>query len=389
MEWEIVVGFVVLIFIIILISVVAFLVFGNPIKELLQRIWGDHQDLRKQLPVMFADVVSKEVSSGVEPVRKSMNTFNTELSQSSEQLRLVVSQVTVLREQLETSHGNFQGAVMTLADTGSLQEWISTLESTIKPLQEVHNSISGNYETSKNLLETSGNLLEDWAKEGRHVASNVSDMVKLIEKWIALEEVNRRNIEDRIMVRLTEVNEENSRLKRAVETFGNHVRKLSDETGNLQETTESANTTLKQLVQSQEREQQSQGQIVADMQQIVTNLRQMETILNKSVENVSMIVQKNQEQLEAMQTDFQQRLEAIRTNFQQTTTTFHERHESILNELGRSYETLVETQKDILQKAHKAASNLPTNLNQKIQIGMLGMLIVTNIVVGVTIILMR
>ncbi|MBI4317675.1 MAG: hypothetical protein HY675_04225 [Chloroflexi bacterium] len=375
------------------VTAVAVVSFGLFLRTLLEQIVSSLESTRNALPQVFTETAAQEIAKGTTPLVQQMAQIASAFGQSKDQLGTVADQVGNLQTMLYHSHRTFQSVVMTLAEPGSLQEWINALQGAVQPIREIHAEVNGHYQTNERLLATAGDLLTRWSSQAASVAEECERMSGLLATWTARESTSRTEIERRIVQRLEDNNHQSNLLARNFDGLKTEVARLAQSSENLHTSFQVMQDLLGQIARGETTLVTSQQTLVEELGRSTREIaRREEAAVRQLAEPVERINQISKA-VERWQADLQQSVQAqiatMASNMESLSSSTAARYQQTLAGLERDHKRLQADYDLLLEQVNRLAGELPTRRHQIEQNALLILVIIASAATALVVAIVR
>ncbi len=372
------------------------------VKNLLESLLQSQRQTLNDLPKAFTDVAGQELSKKVAPIVQEvgglsdsvgnlLTTLTDSLQSSEAQFKEAnqvmsenASEIRQLRAALDESHTQFQQVVMTLAEPGTLQEWVQQLSLAVQPLHEVQARLDEYYHTNGSLVQSTEKLLTQWYGQHDTVARSSQQIATSLERWASGEMAKRNEFERHIRQYLKETGEKSQLLAGHLGDLQSEVHRLASAIANLETTSNNAVTAVNRLIDLQKMVATDQQEVVNRLNQVATHLAEQQEGLSHKLgvvaHEVDTIGQSTRTWQEAIQQQVQLQLAEMGTSFQTTLQNFHTSHEQVLATLQNQNQQLIGDQRNALRQLLANMTELPKAQEQKKQNLLLSILLAVQVI---------
>jgi len=331
----------------------------------------------EKLPALVAEKVAGQVEVGLDPLKG-------EIGRLSEAQQAALGEIS---EALARSHNHFSQAVLTLNQDGSLSEWVSSLRDTAEPFQKATSSLELHYQTARQLLGSTGELVSQWASQREAVEGAFQHFSAMVERSAAAETTHLRDIEHRVMQRLEEVASTNTTVSQALSELQTTSRNTMASHQNLAQSVQDTVLKVGELADLGQRTQEQHHELVraqkgvqqgfdAWRQQMERGVAEFQRKLEELPTRVATsLEEKTRTTIEGIQNLGQQLGDAQATHAQQLTD-LRQKQEAVIETQTR----LVRRQETLVGEVEEWITQLPT---RTVQISILALLACQLVVLGV------
>lgn len=365
--------------------------------EIQEQLEQAEQIFEQAIPRTITAMVPREIARGVQPLTNEVRQLTTRIhddmvplaetlnkaqgqifdatqrfSASSLDIRQVADRFVGMVDDLKKTQNDLQRAVQLLAEPEKLQDWLSLLQETVRPLQIVNESLSQHHDTSTQLLQTTGSLLDRWSLQGEIIADTAGRMEGLLEQWNADETLSRRRSEDKVNQGVYELTLKNAEIANNFLELQSEIKKQTSSVDRFQRNLEQAGVLLNHIAVAQQQAHSDEQQMIEELRRLnqgfVTHEQTLGAQLVQLADQVRNLTQAAQKEQMALQKEAQTMLTGSAANTKRLMKILEDRVDQTMNALELYEQKMSKRQDELIQDASQAIDNLPTRQMQWVQI---------------------
>jgi len=343
-----------------------------------------HQKVVHALPDRMGQRVAEEVDKGLVPLKEQVSLSFEGISQAL--TRTVGS--------LSESHNDLDHALLTLNENGHFSEWIGTLRDGVSPLQTTAAAIEDHYTTSRNILQTTSDVLAKWAGHWESIEKCFLDIEMIVAERNANDVTQFANIENRLVAHFEHVSHTSAELLDNLAELKSSTTKMTGAQEHLDRTMNRTVQQVEDLIEESAKVQSGFASNAAHFNEFQDGFRKWQVTVQRRIDGFN-------ESLAATLSEVGQRLREMDEEFRRTvsnSTKLMERAEqrshqstsqmtAAVSAVQASWQSSLDHQQQVLAEQkqvwghmHKSLQNLPS---RGIQVTQLVIIIVQALLLGI------
>ncbi|MCA9938121.1 MAG: hypothetical protein KC418_05735 [Anaerolineales bacterium] len=321
----------------------------------LRKLWYTQQEIQTALSGAIAD----QISAGLQPFAAELAQTSSALADSQKQLQETTLQMQSIGTHFENSHENFQKAILTLAEPGTLQNFTDTLYQSIQPLHDIRSGINDHYHTNAQLQRVVSEILHEWLIKQEKIGTDFERIANVLDTWMTDEASSRREMMSRIVDQLQEVTGQRQEVATNLSKLQKEISELVASTKTLRYSVNKIVDSIEHLIKTQQVIVENQNTYLHDLKTIADSLSQTYVQLGLQI-NTTL-----------------DRTNHVLGQYEETLGQFHARHNETLIRLETQHSRLMAGQNDLIENAGGLIDRLPTRKAQTWQIVLLLLLVLS------------
>ncbi len=339
-----------------------------------------HEKVVSQLPQLVSRDLSKEVKTGIDPVR-------SELGALSKQTEATMSRLT---SSLAQSHEKFMAALLTLNAEGQLTEWVNAFREAVEPLQSSAASLQQHYDTAERLLKTTEDLVVQWTGQRQVVENAFTRFSEAIQRWTVEETTRFSEVEGRIMNRLEEVANTNALVSQSLSELQSAQTNMTGSQRELSDTVKQSVRNMHDIMETVQRSQEQHIQLNRGQEDIQNSVKTFMADMDNRIKTLDNRIKKIMSDFEQVHRTFAENVQQSIANMLSAMKTFNEAHSSAIDtfkdrhmELAQSQSQFIKKQDAYFRKLDAFLNVIPSKNNQLIIVVLFVIQIIVSVLIAI------
>lgn len=306
------------------------------------------------------------------------------IGDSSASLGQIADQFGTMAHDLRLSQEQIQQALRNLADPGAVPAWLDQLHDTVDPLRHAGTQIGQHYQHQRDLLTTTGAMLQRWNEQGRQMAAGTRSLAELFGQWSSDEAVARQQQSEQIALRLDAAQHATEDLSSKLHILTHSVERMTRLTESMKHSNELSHTALDKLLAHQTSNQEQHQRAVETLGALSQTMIQREETLGTQLQSLvehshSLSEGSRKSQQEAQQQQIQV-LQAIGQKIQHVTEELGSQYDKKIVKLVIQLEAVQRRDGEIRERLEDVLDRMPSKQMYQFQIGLLFALLLAALV---------
>ncbi|HMA37975.1 MAG TPA: hypothetical protein VKY74_26230 [Chloroflexia bacterium] len=228
--------------------------------------------------------LAAQVAAGATRIDSLVQPLTTRIDSLVQPLTTNAGELKGVTQKLEQAHTQFSAALITLAEPEQLQDWVAHLQAAVTPLEQIRAQLADQHASSAEVLRTADTRMQQWATAGTQLAEQAGKMTDLLGEWQTRGQANLHDLERRVMARFAVLDKATAQIHTDLGLVSTQLQDLVTATGNVRKEMESVTTTLRELTAHQEALSKRQEKITDQLVNAAKALGTQNAALAQSVE---------------------------------------------------------------------------------------------------------